>query len=99
MRFFGQFLFGDGKPVLHVSPEALQVLTSYSWPGNVWELKSAVESALIPKGPSCVRKISPRSGPQPQANGVPLQRQDERTRMLGALQQTGGNRSEAARLG
>ena len=36
--------------------------------------------------------------PEPAATYVHFKRQDERTRMVGALQQTGGNRSEAARL-
>ena len=99
--FLGQFRSVMEKPVLHVSPEALQVLTSYSWPGNVRELKSAVESALIHCKGTVVRPedLPPEVRSQePQATYVPLQRQDERTRMLGALQQTGGNRSEAARL-
>ena len=99
--FLGQFRSVMEKPVLHVSPEALQVLTSYSWPGNVRELKSAVESALIHCKGTVVRPedLPPEvRSPEPQATYVPLQRQDERTRMLGALQQTGGNRSEAARL-
>lgn len=89
------------KPVLRVSPEALQVLTSYSWPGNVRELKSAVESALIHCKGTVMRTedLPPEvRSPEPQATYVPLQRQDERTRMLAALQRTGGNRSEAARL-
>ncbi len=99
--FLGQFRSVMEKPVLQVSPEALQVLTNHSWPGNVRELKSAVESALIHcKG----TVVQPEDLPpevrhaESRATYVPLQGQDERSRMLGALQQTGGNRSEAARL-
>jgi transcriptional regulator of acetoin/glycerol metabolism len=60
-----------------------------------------VESALIHCKGTVVRPedLPPEvRSPEPQATYVPLQRQDERSRMLGALQQTGGNRSEAARL-
>ena len=99
--FLGQFRSVMEKPVLQVSPEALQVLTRHSWPGNVRELKSAVESALIHCKGTVVRveDLPPEvRNPEPAAAYVPLQRQDERTRMVGALQQTGGNRSEAARL-
>jgi len=34
-------------PPLHVSPEAMQVLEGYSWPGNVQELRNAIEHAAI----------------------------------------------------
>jgi DNA-binding NtrC family response regulator len=99
--FLGQFRSVMEKPVLQVSSEALRVLTSHSWPGNVRELKSAVESALIHCKGTVVRPedLPPEvRSPEPQATYVPLPRQDERSRMLGALQQTGGNRSGAARL-
>ncbi|MBS0171263.1 MAG: sigma-54-dependent Fis family transcriptional regulator [Nitrospira sp.] len=99
--FLGQFRSVMEKSVLQISPDALQVLTAYSWPGNVRELKSAVESALIHcKGTVVqVEDLPPEiRHPEPTATYVPLQREDERTRMVGALQQAGGNRSEAARL-
>ena len=99
--FLGQFRSVMEKSVLQVSPEALQVLTAYPWPGNVRELKSAVESALIHCKGTVVQvgDLPPEiRHPEPKATYVPLQREDERTRMVGALQQTGGNRSEAARL-
>lgn len=99
--FLGQFRSVMEKPVLQVSPDALQMLISYSWPGNVRELKSAVESALIHCRGTVVRAedLPPEvHNPEPTATYVPIQRPDERTRMLGALQQSGGNRSEAARL-
>lgn len=99
--FLGQFRSVMEKPVLQVSPEALQVLINHSWPGNVRELKSAVESALIHCKGTVVRveDLPPEvRNPEPAATYVHFKRQDERTRMVGALQQTGGNRSEAARL-
>jgi DNA-binding NtrC family response regulator len=99
--FLGQFRSVMEKPVLQVSAEALQALMAHRWPGNVRELKSAVESALIHcKGTVMQAEDLPPEirHPQPAATYVPLQRQDERTRMAGALQQAGGNRSEAARL-
>lgn len=99
--FLGQFRSVMEKPVHQVSQEALQVLVTYAWPGNVRELKSAVESAMIHcKGSVLMVEDLPAEIRNP-ATGtafIPLQRQDERTRMMGALRQTGGNRSEAARL-
>lgn len=99
--FLGQFRSVMEKSVLQISPEALQVLSAYPWPGNVRELKSAVEPALIHCKGTVVQvgDLPPEiRHPEPKSTYVPLQRDDERTRMVGALQQTGGNRSEAARL-
>ena len=36
-----------GKGVRGIAPEALQVLTSHSWPGNIRELQNAVRYAVI----------------------------------------------------
>ncbi len=36
-----------GKPAQHFSPEAIAALTTYSWPGNIRELKAAVEHAVV----------------------------------------------------
>ena len=36
-----------GKPGLHLLPEAIQAINSYSWPGNVRELENIIERAVI----------------------------------------------------
>lgn len=36
-----------GKKVHEISPRALQELTEYDWPGNISELKSAIERAMV----------------------------------------------------
>lgn len=43
VRYCGQF----GKPLLHLSPEAVDAVTSYTWPGNVRELENAMQRAVI----------------------------------------------------
>jgi DNA-binding NtrC family response regulator len=35
------------KPVKELSPEALQAIMDYSWPGNIRELRSAIERAVV----------------------------------------------------
>jgi two-component system response regulator FlrC len=35
------------KNVQGVTPEGLKLLTNYSWPGNIRELKNAIERAMI----------------------------------------------------
>ena len=37
----------NGLPPLAVAPEAMSALAAYGWPGNVRQLRSAVESAVI----------------------------------------------------
>ena len=36
-----------GKPSMHLSPRAIQAITTYQWPGNVRELEHAIERAVI----------------------------------------------------
>jgi len=36
-----------GRAVHEVAPEALQQLSSYSWPGNIRELQSVLKQALL----------------------------------------------------
>lgn len=99
--FLGQFRSVMEKPVLQVHPEALQILGEYAWPGNVRELKSVVESAMLHCTGTVVRVEDLPSEIRDSESRVHYglrKRQAERARMLVALQETGGNRSEAARL-
>ncbi|MDN3640862.1 sigma-54 dependent transcriptional regulator [Simiduia curdlanivorans] len=36
-----------GKPLLTLSPEAIQAITTYIWPGNVREMENAIQRAII----------------------------------------------------
>lgn len=51
LLLIGQFIrvFAEdlGKPVLGISPEAMQILMRYSWPGNIRELQSVIRQALL----------------------------------------------------
>ncbi|BFM21290.1 sigma-54-dependent transcriptional regulator [Gilvimarinus japonicus] len=42
-RYSHQF----NKPILKLSPEAIQAITTYTWPGNVRELENAMQRAVI----------------------------------------------------
>jgi DNA-binding NtrC family response regulator len=37
----------NGRPVLEISPEALDLLMDYDWPGNVRELENVIERAVV----------------------------------------------------
>lgn len=96
----------SGKTIDRLNPETLHRLMSYVWPGNVRELRSAIEFAVI----SCKgAEVAPSDLP-PEVTGIsaaptpshwiPLQERDEKTRLLAALSDAKGNRTEAAkRLG
>lgn len=91
-----------GKNVDTVSDAAMQVLLAHEWPGNVRELKNALEFAVIRCKGSVIQPddLPPevwqptRSSWEPSEESTP----DERGLILAALERTGGNRKEAAKL-
>jgi two-component system response regulator HydG len=102
--FFRRIQMKSGKPIEGISRAALDVLAAYGWPGNVRELKSAFEYAFV----ACQgRSIEPRHlpphllGPRTvtRAPAEPPGSLDElkKRRLVKALEETGGNQSEAAR--
>ncbi len=103
--FFSRLKLKSGKNIQGVSNEALEVLMKYRWPGNVRELKSAFEYAFV----SCQEDtITPKHLPmtlleihaaEPPAieEGASLNEIKKR-RLIKALEATGGNQSEAARM-
>lgn len=80
---------------------AAEMLASYSWPGNLRELSNVVKRAvLLARGEliTCA-ELSQAMGPVRQEPVLALHdADDERQRIAAALQQTGGNKSKAARL-
>src|SRR5437660_2280405 len=46
-RFIEDFNKSLGRNVRRISPEAQRLLQSYSWPGNIRELKNVIERAMI----------------------------------------------------
>lgn len=45
--FVKRFCTEMGKPQLALSPEAVQAITTYTWPGNIRELENAIQRAVI----------------------------------------------------
>lgn len=105
-RFCKQLGAKYGLPGLTLAPASREVLKSYTWPGNVRELRHALESAALSITGTL---ISPRdlpfaADPVRRAQraldaGQPVSLEMvERALIEGALRQTGGNISAAARL-
>jgi DNA-binding NtrC family response regulator len=46
-RFIARFSAEEGRNVRGISPEALSLLTTYDWPGNVRQLENAVFRAVV----------------------------------------------------
>lgn len=94
-----------GKAVPRVEPEALEMLRAYQWPGNVRELQNAVEHALVLcDGPVLETKCLPReirASALNAASGAPAigsMEDAEKTAVVAALRQTGGNKKRAAEI-
>lgn len=60
--FLKRFNLELGKSVQTVSPDAMALLTSYSWPGNLRELQSALKHAVVEStGPLLLPSFLPES--------------------------------------
>lgn len=46
-HFLQEFSAGGGKSCWRISPEALQLLEDYQWPGNIRELRNVIERAVV----------------------------------------------------
>lgn len=91
------------KTIDFLQPDALHRLMSYVWPGNVRELRSAIEFAVISCKGSAVSaddlppEIVGASAVRAPSASDPLPEPDEKARVLAALADAKGNRTEAAR--
>jgi len=94
------------KTVTGVAPETVKALEAYPWPGNIRELRNAVERAmLLGEGETLVSEYFPvlvpraavSQGYELPAAGVDLE-QLERDLVVQALARTGGNQTRAATL-
>lgn len=112
-HFWSRFGEKHHKKVSGLTPRAMDSLLHYSWPGNIRELENAIERAVILlRGDSiterelsipcsdteeedavCSRDIIPEK-PAEEASSLA---DAERRLVLQVLEETGGNKSEAAR--
>jgi two-component system response regulator HydG len=103
--FFRRIRLKNDKNIQAISNPAMETLMNYAWPGNVRELKSALEYAFVTCNGTV---IEPQHLPPDvfQNNIRPSQQQHiafdrdeiQKSRLINALKQTGGNQTQAARL-
>jgi len=96
-----KFAVENRKGVAECSPEVIESLLAYDWPGNIRELENAIERAII-----LSKDTSITTADLPQENvsligsasiGKNL-KEVEKTHILNVLRETGENYSEAARI-
>jgi PAS domain S-box-containing protein len=95
-----------GRTDVRLTEEALAILAAHDWPGNIRELRNALERALIMGAtdevtpddlPAEIRERR-RSGRERAAEVTQPLEDVEREQILRALRQTNGNRTKAAEL-
>jgi two-component system response regulator HydG len=96
-----------GKPIDGIDPDAQQVLMSFGWPGNVRQLKNAIDTMVVlSPGPQLtVANLPPDIRPAGGASvggldnvaGIPLD-QLEKEAIRKTLAMVHGNREQAAKI-
>ena len=113
-HFLQQFCEEQGRELKGIGAEALDILLAYTYPGNVRELENIIEravtlergdevtAAVLPPSMRGTKRISQlTSRLELPVEGVDMEQtvEDvERALLLKALERTGGNRTEAAKL-
>ncbi len=96
-----------GKTITGVSHDAMEAFMEYHWPGNIRELKNAMEYSFVTsEGPTIQPDHLPKKINTPKeiffspVNAVTNQAvlPDEKAQLIQALKQTNGNQSKAAKL-
>jgi two-component system response regulator HydG len=106
--FLQRYAKKNKKDIKGIHPQALMLLARYDWPGNIRELENTIERGVI----LCLgEQITPKElppqmlpddftitdTPVPPPGGLTL-KDMEREAIRATLKQTGGNRSQSAKL-
>jgi len=93
----------SGKSIARVTPEAMQLLTEYPWPGNIRELEHCIERAVALASGQVLTPddLAPELRSSIDATlfrGAPTLEEVKRRYLAHVLQETGGNISRAATI-
>ncbi|CAM8295266.1 TPA: sigma-54-dependent response regulator transcription factor ZraR [Klebsiella michiganensis] len=103
--FLQRYAERNRKAVQGFTPQAMDLLIRYAWPGNIRELENAVERAVVlltgeyiseRELPLAITGTSVADAPHGEDSIQPLV-EVEKEAILVALEKTGGNKTEAAR--
>ncbi|MBI4229371.1 MAG: sigma-54-dependent Fis family transcriptional regulator [Planctomycetes bacterium] len=101
-HFLTRFARAAGRPSLRLAPEALDALLRYDWPGNVREMRHAIESLVVRARGNLIRASDlPEALFASPGGALPKEivtvDDAERTLIARTLEACGGRRKEAAR--
>jgi DNA-binding NtrC family response regulator len=87
-----------GKNITGATPAAIEKMTAYAWPGNVGELRNAIDYAfaICSSTHIGIKHLPAAIGRSEKI--IDNADFEKRAELIRALRQTGGNRSEAARI-
>ena len=106
-HFLERFSTVHRRPVPAVTPRALEMLTSYAWPGNVRQLENCIEQAVVLANDEVIdvdvlsldhREPKKMAGHHDAAHAGLTLREVEQEHILRTLHAVNGNRTRAARL-
>jgi len=104
--FLDRFARKNNKHTSGITPECMDLLIRYPWPGNVRELENAIERGVIlMRGeyldvgvlPLALQRWAGENEPAAGDGGPATLKDAERALIIRTLEETDGNRSEAAR--
>jgi two-component system, NtrC family, response regulator HydG len=87
-----------GKNITGATSEAIDKMTAYAWPGNVRELRNAIDYAFAECPCECIDVTHLPATIGRSTKIIDNADLEKRAELIRVLRQTGGNRSEAARI-
>jgi len=105
-RFLARYCAAQGLPLdsKNLSREALDVLVSYHWPGNIRELESTISRAALSAPGRSIRATDIEflhampANPQPSGERMPSLADAERAHIIRVLEAVQWNKKEASRV-
>jgi Nif-specific regulatory protein len=105
--FVGKYASQLKKNIKRISPAVIDRLLAYHWPGNVRELENCIERAALLADGDIIDAVHLPPSMQMNGNSSPAKKQGtfaslvdayERSLIVEALKESGGNQSKAARM-
>jgi DNA-binding NtrC family response regulator len=99
-----RFIEIHGKKIKGITPDAMKLIISYSWPGNIRELINCIESAVVMSLQDEITVDSLPSYIRSKKTGESSGKVDEnlseieKKAIIAALKKTGGKKTEAAKI-
>ncbi|HEY3323023.1 MAG TPA: sigma-54 dependent transcriptional regulator [Planctomycetota bacterium] len=99
-HFLKRFARQMDKDITEITPEALELLTTYDWPGNVRELANAIERAVVMGKPPAIQPedLPVRTPRMNVPTGGGSLAEMEKRHIAAVLDQADGNISRAAEI-